>query len=267
MSAFYALCHDDHVELLTDGAQYREDGTLTNILRKVWTSPRLPLAVTGRGGGAVVAYAKAIVALSALGTFDDVIESTQRLVTRSFRFDIADPAEVVIAGISETRGPCILYFATTNAHGLEGFEPFVIHDAGKEFGGGTTLEPAEAEAIRGSGGTLREIGVPLFEAMRRKKGPNPTRPDLPEIYGIGGHVDLTVVAPSGCTVDRLHTWNDEVGNPIDPSRQAPSLHSADDYLDTPETMAADMAELERILDQFDEHFERAREKQRAQDAN
>lgn len=39
-----------------------------------------------------------------------------------------------------------------------------------------------------------------------------------------------------------------------------------DYLDTPETMAKDMAELEKLLDQFDEHFERAREKQlRARD--
>ncbi|BBD37532.1 hypothetical protein Amn_24120 [Aminobacter sp. Y103A] len=216
MSAFYALCHDDRVELLTDGARYHDDGTLVEICRKVWTSPCLPLAVTGRGGGAVEAYTKAIVGLSALGTFDDVIESVQRLVTRSTRFDIAEPAEVVIAGISETRGPCILYFATTNAYGLEGFEPFVISDAGREFGGGAPLEPSEAEAIRSRGSTLRELGVDLFEAMRRKKGKNPARPDLPDHYGIGGHVDLTVVSSGGCTVERLHTWDDEVGKPIDP---------------------------------------------------
>lgn len=52
--------------------------------------------------------------------------------------------------------------------------------------------------------------------MRRQKGPNPAKPDLPEIYGIGGHCDLTTVTADGVAIERLRSWPDEIGQKIEP---------------------------------------------------
>ena len=60
MSAFYSLCYPDRVELLTDGAIYLEDGTLTDIREKVFRSETVPMAITGRGSTAMDAFAKAL---------------------------------------------------------------------------------------------------------------------------------------------------------------------------------------------------------------
>ena len=41
-------------------------------------------------------------------------------------------------------------------------------------------------------------------------------PDKPKLFGIGGHVDHTVVTMNGATTMRLHTWPDKVGEKIQP---------------------------------------------------
>lgn len=216
MSAFYSLCYPDRVELLTDGAFYLEDGTLTKIMRKVWCSDNIPLAVTGRGSGAVEAFAIAIKLLSQCGSFDETLARTSEMLERRKPKGVPDDCEIVIAGISETSGPSIWYFATADAYGIEGFEPWTLYYVGMEWGGGSQLTAEEIAGMDVRGG-LAECGVAIFEAMRRKPGPNPLRPDLPEIYGIGGHVDLTVIDGAGATTRRLHTWlEDEVGRKIDP---------------------------------------------------
>src|SRR5690606_35019174 len=114
-----------------------------------------------------------------------------------------------LAAFSETTGPGIYYFANVDVYGL--FEPWQLHGPYPEFGGGPSISEAEREALRieyGSDGTMARAAVPLFEAMRRKLGPNPAKLDLPEIYGIGGHVDFTTVDQDGCAVERLHEWPD-----------------------------------------------------------
>lgn len=226
MSAFYAMAFPDRVELLTDGAVYNEDGTLVDIKCKVYVSGHLPLAITGRGVTEVIEiFADAFLLYSnACSTFDEAISGIQWMLDRRKDRGVPHDVEVVICGISETRGPCIFYFATADMYGA-GIEPWRLLDAGGELGGGASADVGADIAASGIAPEdaregLRGVAVPLFDAMRRRKGPNPLKPGLPDVYGIGGHIDLTVVRPTGCTVERLHTWSDVVGERIEPERMA-----------------------------------------------
>jgi hypothetical protein len=213
MSAFYAAAYHDRVELLTDGAVYTDDGILTDIRRKVWTSPVTPLAVTGRGNTRIVeALASAIMCISGCGSFDATIVATQNLLDRRRENGVPDDVEMLICGISETAGPKILYFATCDAYGE--IEPWTILDMDHELAGGPT---PDVTGLDGSAG-LRECGTELMDRMRHIPGPNPMKPDLPDQYGIGGHIDHTVVAADGCTTERIHEWLDVIGEKIDPKR-------------------------------------------------
>lgn len=215
MSAFYAVAYEDHIELLTDGAVYADDGTLLDIRRKVWTSDRLPMAITGRGdSGLVEAMANVMLLVSCIGTFDEAVERIDGMLQRRAEKGAHADFEMVICGISEERGPVIYYFATVNVHGSEGLEPWRIHDAGCELGGGNPVDANDIDA----GDGLLNIGVELFDRMRAVPGPNPAQPDLPHLYGIGGHIDWTVVAANGAETMRIHEWPDVIGEPIDPAR-------------------------------------------------
>lgn len=220
MSAFLAVNYGDRIELLTDGAIYEPDGTLTAVQRKVWTSNRLPIAITGRGASKSIELV-AFAFLLGVGneTVDETLEGIgDRLLKMAARAAVQEttPAfEIVIAAISETRGPLLLYCGTGDIYGA-GYVPFSLVDAGKTIGGGPNIDAAGIDASKG----LRDCGVDIFERMRRIPGPNPAQPDLPAIYGIGGHVDHTVVAAAGVTVDRLHEWPDVIGQKIEPFAEA-----------------------------------------------
>jgi hypothetical protein len=213
VSAFYSVCYDDRVELLTDGAVYLPDGTLVDIREKVWRSPSLPLAVTGRGSMAFEAFAETILTMSE-DTVDAVLERTRTLLEEAKGVILSAPCEVLLAGISEARGPSVAFFTTANVYPQ--YEPWTLYDVGPDFGGGNALTEEEVTRLPSADNGLAECGVALFEAMRSKPGLNPAAPHLPEIYGIGGHVDLTIINADGATTTRLHTWPDVVGQKIDP---------------------------------------------------
>ncbi|TGP50314.1 hypothetical protein EN873_24385 [bacterium M00.F.Ca.ET.230.01.1.1] len=214
MSAFYAMAYADRVELLTDAAIYLPNGLAVDFREKVWRSPSLPLAITGRGSLAFEAFAETILDTPA-DTVDLLVASAQAWLDRFKAVYPADACELLLAGISESRGPRLWFFTTASIY-LE-FEPFVLYDVGSEFGGGNALTPEESASLPSAERGLAELAVPLFEAMRRKPGLNPTVPHMPGVYGIGGHLDHTVVTTSGCTSTRLHTWPDVVGTKIDPN--------------------------------------------------
>lgn len=215
MSAFYYEIFPDRIELLTDAAFYSDDGTLMAIGRKVWTSEYLPLAVTGRGDREAVASVAAAVmaAASVMSTVNDVINVFEAMLAERKGSSPAEHVEILIAGISETDGPAAFF---VNTHGQDGFDAWQLYRTPDAFGAGGELNEAEAGAIAAVGGGLDQIGVALMEALRRKRGRNRSKPDAPEIYGIGGHVDFTLVSALGCTTETIHTWPDEVGKKIDP---------------------------------------------------
>jgi hypothetical protein len=212
MSAFYALKFPDHIELLTDGAFYTPDGTLTDIKRKVWTSKRHPVAITGRGSEAVEAFAIVMnFHADMVDSVDAAITEWQAMLDRQRDRREYRPFELIACVISETDGPMILYAANMDVHG-SGYEPWTLVDAGSEIGGGPVVD---TDGLDGSEG-LHSLGAELFDRMRQVRCPNPADPAAPEVHGIGGHVDWTAVKANGCIADRLHTWPDVVGEKIVP---------------------------------------------------
>lgn len=221
MSAFLAVNYGDRIELLTDGAIYTEDGTLVATREKVVRIASVPAAITSRG---------AMGALNAVGLYLEMVG----LVTGSFdktmvqldgfvaKMKDKPPAafEMVICGISESEGPLMAYFCSAKVY--PHFEPFTlyrIYDG--DFCGGAGLDifqAMESEGIKAEDFRegLAAKGADLMELMRREPGPNPIRPDLPDQFGIGGHVDHTVIRADGVTTTRLRTWPDTIGEKIDP---------------------------------------------------
>lgn len=225
MSAFIATCFTDRVELLTDGAFYADDGTLLEIASKVYPATSKPFVVTGRGATHVVCgFAAWINSIAdAAPTVDDAISELASSLKslRDGKDGVAreakSHAEMVIACMSEGLGPIIYYLSTGDFY--EKLEPWVLH-CSQDLGGGPMPSMDEIAKIEGMSDThkdgLAKVGVPIFELMRAMKGPNPTNPAKPEIYGIGGMVELTKVSAEGVTTQTLKTWPDQVGQKIEP---------------------------------------------------
>ncbi|UVK44843.1 hypothetical protein BPNPMPFG_000308 [Mesorhizobium sp. AR07] len=213
MSAFYCVAYTDHIEILTDGAFYHPDGTLITTLEKVWRSPCLPVAIVGRGSCELQAFAETVLDADN-ASVDTVFDRAAALAARLNEIERTEQFEAVVAGISETHGPLMIYFNTYQAYPQ--FDPFKPYVVGPVFGGGSVPAAEDIIGLDIAYG-LAVCGVQLFEAMRKVPGPNPTRPDFPDVYGIGGHVDLTVIDAEGAKTTRLHTWpEDVVGQKIMP---------------------------------------------------
>lgn len=221
MSAYLAVNYGDRIELLTDGAVYTEDGTLIATREKVVRIASIPCAITARGAmeplDAIGLYLEMVGAIT--GSFDATMVQIDSLITKMK--DQGGPSfEMVICGISETDGPVIAYFCTAKAYPQ--FEPFTlyrIYDA--ELCAGAALDsPAEMAAAGITADSVKDglatKGADIMELMRGRAGPNPLKPDLPPLYGIGGHVDHTVIRADGVTTTRLRTWPDRVGEKINP---------------------------------------------------
>lgn len=222
MSAYLSHVYADRVEILTDGAIYNENGVILDFAEKVYRFQNAPAALTVRGACEpmiVIGQALDMVAMLSGGSFDVVLGFLPRMLEKLKSEGAGADFEMLVAGISETEGPLHVYFTTASyAEGIESCRLYRMAD----FVGGGIIVPAEEQDAAGiTQAGLRdrfaEVGADYMELMRRHKGPNPVRPDLPAIYGIGGHVDHSVIRADGVTTTRLRTWPDVVGEKIDPA--------------------------------------------------
>jgi hypothetical protein len=221
MSAFLSVVFPDRIEILTDGAVYDDEGVLVDTREKVYRCANVPAAIVGRGPVAAIDLVGPVLdTLFAFFGFDaGAAQFDNTMRKHADRFTAADKHfELLIAGRSEDRGWVNLYWSTANMYGQ--FEACRLYRVTDEFGGGPAPSEADVAAVGLSLADLADgmeaRGADLLEAMRRKKGPNPSKPDLPELYGIGGHVDLTTIRADGVETKRLRTWPDVVGQKIDP---------------------------------------------------
>lgn len=229
MSAYVALCHDDRVELLTDGAQYDEAGTMRGFAEKVTRIASLPAAIATRGAVGPSGKLTAIVekAFAVAGSFDMTMEALADNLVEFRAYDNlkgragidGGDIEMVIAGISEERGPIVFFWSTRDdfAPG-KGLKAYRLYDTQTGLGQSHVLRTDQADGFRRRGG-LKAIGVELMEAMRRTQAM--TISGLQ--FVVGGHVDLTTITVDGARTRRLHTWTDKIGAPITPFGDAQNV--------------------------------------------
>lgn len=210
MTAFIALKYPDRVELMADGAVYAEDGTLMDIRTKIAKGRSMAIVTRGNAtSGKLVADAIAIRSLAS--SFDETMEWLQETLSARSGQVPEFGFEILICGISEVEGPIILY-ATTNAY-MDGIPAWTLLNVGTNAFGGHDVPLVEADFEQG----MFPAGVAALNLMRQSPGVNPVKPDLPAVYGVGGHIDHAVVRADGVTLERVHEWpEDVVGQKIEP---------------------------------------------------
>lgn len=230
MSAFFSMVHHDVVQVLTDGAVYKPDGTLISVEQKIWHSDVLPVAITGRGNYEKLKNAAmGLLRFDTFGSVDKLLAYVADFAKQAENRNKTEPLssseafELLICAFSETAGPVTFYFTTHSYSGVEALKLHMVQDMVLGAGGditdadlssiGITAREYEDEGLN----FLRKRGVDIFELMRSRKGKNPVRPEQ-EIYGIGGHCQLTTISKSGVVVETLKVWPDKVGEKIDPFR-------------------------------------------------
>lgn len=221
MSAYYAVAYPDRVEIATDGAIYDDNGTVIDLRYKAWHSETLPITWAGRGNTIMVdGIGIMLSALAGLGSVDAVLDAFSRALLRNERLREI-PIDGVIGSISDAGVPQLHWFTTSEL--FEGYDPLVLYDVGPEWAGGPHPHPSTLADYgfpdRMANSTLGESAGDLFEALRATRMQHLAHPDQPWIYGVGGHVDLTTVRADGVTTERLRTWPDVIGEPIDPARE------------------------------------------------
>jgi hypothetical protein len=222
MSAFVALCREDRVELVTDGAVYEQDGTITDLPVKVETIQSPPCAMTMRGSSFLCEKIGTAVRsmIEGIGHFDVSMEMLQDSMhyfdwIDTLKAQLDDPGagdvEMAIAGVSESKGPIVAYWSS-RPNQKAGVEPFRLYLYRTGIVQGFPMTDNQADAMRKSGG-MSVLGVRALEVLRREGEGRPgTYPFI-----VGGHVDLTTVTGTDVATDRLHTWEeDKIGGRIDP---------------------------------------------------
>ncbi|WP_027556196.1 hypothetical protein [Bradyrhizobium sp. Cp5.3] len=214
MSAIITLAQSDRVHILTDGAAYRPDGTITHFTQKVRAVPHLELAFAMRG--AAIGFGPIAEEIQAAATSFDwlrtvivpLIKACSEAYANLLQQCEAGPDfEVVVAGISETTGPSAYLVAS---HGRYG-EPWIVHDLP-----GLVALPCDEEILHGirtivpPGASPDDVdpareGVAIMEIQRKK--PNLDNGDH---CVVGGFAQLTTIAASGISTRIIHRWDEDV---------------------------------------------------------
>lgn len=220
MSAIYAAKYSDRIEILTDGATYDDEGRISDFSCKVWHSDRIPLAFAGRGDSATILALTA--ALSVLDAQDigAAIAGFRQSVAGLRDKPRANPVDGIVAGIADDGAPLLYYFHTYEGEGKFPCEPFEFVSIENEMCLASHPAPRDYRdsgvpmfwAIDG----LAEHGGRFFELLRRHPLEHLTAEGQPQVFGIGGHVDHTVLAADSVTVTRILQWPDTIGELIAP---------------------------------------------------
>lgn len=220
MSAYYAVAYPDRVEILMDGVSYDDDGTILEIRSKIWVSDTLPLAFAGRGPTASIdIIGLALGTLSVGRTFDEAVTLFREKI-ESMASKPGERAQIdgAVAGISETLGPVIFYFHTY-PNGLGDCQPWKFYDAGGEALGAPCPTPQECKAsgipMHWACDGLEEYGGDFFELLRKQEAWRSEEYAKDRFWGIGGHVEHTVIKAEGTTTKRILEWPDQVGDKLD----------------------------------------------------
>ncbi|GGA47261.1 hypothetical protein [Pelagibacterium lentulum] len=217
MSCYFAIRFDDRIEMMTDGAVFNIEGRFVRDKNKSGVALFAPVAVAGVGEEPDIEVMTEVVLTAAffLSSVDEMIEVLGEELPK-FEPTIGASA-IVIACISETRGPLILTYKNTE-------DRLVNRGDSHAFGPGLDIDEMLATGVDFSfPDGLRSDGVQLLKAMRAK--PCEQFAGLPLGHYVGGHIDWTVVDRNGARVERVLDWDDVPGQPIEVGERESLLSS------------------------------------------
>ena len=229
MSAFFAIRAGDRSFLFTDGAAYDRHGIVRGFSEKVTCAATVPFAITAVGNVDLGDKMKTFLAGQAekFGV-DDFIDTVLPAFLEELRetYAVAEMSgdnvvAIAIALWSPTRGIQHLGFQTAVDFGRPDIEPFTLRELGATAVRGPAFPLEKMSTLRppqpGEGQTafVREMGVTVLGWMREIKSSRFNEVGT-EQYLVGGHVDMTTVDAAGARTERVHVWNDKIGQPINP---------------------------------------------------
>ena len=235
MTAISIIRQRDQIHVLSDGAFYKPDGTLTNIAPKVFPLPHMSAAIAFRGSQRFIKpfYTRMMDCNFNLDNLDHLLLVAAMWGREAFdeqeQADYDNHADLFLAGYSDARARFESYVMPTHDRYSEtpGFElcrAFELFDlpevavtpqpTAREYSAVAWIEPPSTEAFD----PVRD-GTKLMEAQRLCAGNLDSRvPDGLQGYGVGGFIMLTTITRYSIHQSILRRWPDEIGRPIEPSR-------------------------------------------------
>ena len=235
MSAFISTASVDEICILSDGATYKNDGTITDIGCKIAVAEKVPFAVTVRGSKFLGDKIKQFMCdFADKAGVDIAIEGLKAGIPEMLsnpEFNGLDYVHLHVAAFSPTKGLVRYSFHNLPQPFADGEKPMMLNEVGGTYSAGNVCTMAEYAAAgvtpRRQGETLstfaRRNGAAMFDAMRKK----PMVLLENDAHGgrqylIGGQCDLMVLTKAGATVETLRTWpEDRIGEKIAPLRESP----------------------------------------------
>lgn len=215
MTAVNVLIHENAAHLLTDGAGYDIEGTLLSPTTKVQMLPHLNAAVAGRGAAALPAiYAQALGSVS--DSFDEAkgkAVQCLREVSPLFGLHPTDGLEVVVAGISEARGPEAYAIFSHDRYGIE---PYTIADFDMlGMTPGECVSEFLASLPNGAETDPNDID-PAVDGLRLLEMQRGTKVDsqIGNASVVGCFAQLTTITRDGISTRILKRWDDVRGQKI-----------------------------------------------------
>lgn len=229
MSFYMSTVYPDRVELLTDAAGWDNDGVLRTVRSKVTVVPGYPVAITSRGiyGRARRITDLLIEMVQRAGSFDLAMELlAEGLPTIKRAVPAGEAVDFCIAGHSPEAGFAVYTFRTADEPPfVEGWKLYASTETVVcGIDGGRHGRPDFHRQFLAAG-TLRESGVKFVEMFRRAKNTDGAMAGLSqEAYcNAGGFLELTTVTADGVRTERIHEWDDRVGERADPFRSRPNV--------------------------------------------
>lgn len=236
MSAIIAVKYDacelsryaGSVRMLTDAAVCGPDHVLTGLISKVWSSRKLPLAVSGRGRAKVVELvATSIVrAADVAPSVDDMLEIIIPEFLESLKQREVARFSLVICAWSESRGPEVYSVHPDSSGAAYSVAPYTLMRQSEVWAAAEVKYHEMGSFVRcavGHPDFLERHGADLMTLVRNKPGTvdseNPSRIVVGTDggYCVGGFCELTTVTADGVKTVRLRDWpEDKIGQKISP---------------------------------------------------
>jgi hypothetical protein len=220
MTAINVIRHRASVHMLTDGGIFDADGIMVSCFSKVLMMPHLNAVISCRGSMlalSLVAAQLGVVATTYDGmkalAVDTLWTAWATLHGELFsKIQIGDNLQIVVAGISETKGPDSFIILSRAEDELEAWtliplgECFlspssdeIYQDFSAAFPPGTTADEIDPE----------RDGVRILEMQRKRPLRTQMRDDVKYVVSVGGFAQLTTVALGYISTRVIHRWQVE----------------------------------------------------------